>query len=206
MGRAYSPTEILAKKYKTLEWDDEWAAAFDKPETSGVWFVWGHSGNGKSSFVMQLARQLAKFGNVFFNDLEEGTKLTMQNNLKRSDISSVKRKVKIGNEDMNEMSERLSKRKSAQFVIINSFQYTALSWAAYIRLKKQHAGKLLIFVSHAEGRNPDGRTAKRVKFDADLKIWIEGFKAISNGRYNPGGEFIIWKEGAEKYHGTISNK
>lgn len=201
MGRAYSPTEILAKKYKMLEWSDEWAEAFDKPETSGVWFIWGNSGNGKSSFVMQLARELAELGHVFLNELEEGTKLTMQNNLKRNDISSVKRKVKIGNEDMTEMSERLSKRKSPQFIIINSFQYTGLTWITYLKLKKMHEDKLLIFVSHAEGKHPEGRTAKKIKFDADLKIWIEGFKAISNGRYNPGGEYIIWKEGAEKYHG-----
>lgn len=202
MGRAYSPTEILAKKYKTLAWSEQWETAFSKPETSGVWFIWGNSGNGKSSFTMQLLRELAKIGKVFYNALEEGTRLTMQSNLRRSDISSVKKNVLIGNENMEELSVRLGKRKSPQFVIIDSFQYARITFPAYIKLKEAHRDKLLIFVSHAEGKHPSGRTAKQVKYDADLKIWIEGFKAISNGRYNPGGEFIIWKEGAEKYHGS----
>jgi len=202
MARAYSPEEILSKKYEILQWSEKWKTAFDQPETSGVWFIWGNSGNGKTNFVMQLVRELATIGPVFYNALEEGTRLTMQNNLKRSDIASVKKNVLIGCEEISEMSERLNRRRAPQFVVIDSFQYTDLNFASYKKLKKAHPDKLLIFTSHASGRQPDGRTATRVKFDADLKIWVEGYKAISNGRYNPGGEYMIWDEGANKYHGS----
>jgi hypothetical protein len=41
-----------------------------------------------------------------------------------------------------------------------------------------------------------------VWYNASLKIWIEGFKAYSHGRYiGPTGEFTIWEEGFEKYYG-----
>jgi hypothetical protein len=42
-------------------------------------------------------------------------------------------------------------------------------------------------------------------YDASLKIWIEGYRAFSKGRYiGPnGGVYTIWEEGAEKYWGTL---
>ena len=125
----------------------------------------------------------------------------MQQNLIRSNIDQVKRNVLIGSENMEELTERLAKRKAPRVVIINSFQYTGLSIQAYRKLKDANKDKLIVFISHAQGKQPVGRTANSVKFDASLKIWVEGFKAISNGRYNPGGEFTIWEEGANKYWG-----
>mgnify|MGYP000320329112 CR=1 FL=1 len=48
-------------KKETLKLTGAWAEAFGEPERIGVWFIWGNSGNGKSSFVMQLCKELAKF-------------------------------------------------------------------------------------------------------------------------------------------------
>ena len=42
-------------------------------------------------------------------------------------------------------------------------------------------------------------------YDATLKIWVEGFKAFSKGRFiGQTGEFTIWDEGAARYWGEIS--
>ncbi len=204
--RAYSPSEILKLRYTTIPWSTSFTAAFSQPETSGVWFIWGQSGNGKSSFVMQLAAELAQHGKVFFNSLEEGTRLTLQASLERVNIEGTGRNLQFGRESIEELDERLSKRRAPQFVIIDSFQYTQLSFPQYIAFKERHRDKLLIFISHAAGKQPAGRTAMSVKYDADLKIWVEGFKAISNGRYNPGGVFTVWDEGAEKYWGEKERK
>jgi hypothetical protein len=38
-------------------------------------------------------------------------------------------------------------------------------------------------------------------YDSDLKIWVEGYVATSNGRHKPGGQFVIWREKAIEYHG-----
>lgn len=199
--RALSPRELLAKTYDTLQWTDRWIAAFDQPETSGVWFLWGNSANGKSSFVMQLAAELARLCKVLYVSLEEGTGLTLQMSLSRTDLTGIGNNLQFTKCDMEELRERLSKRRSPQVVIIDSFQYTRLSFPQYVQLKEDFPHKLLVFVSHADGKQPSGRTAKAVKYDADLKIWVEGFKAHSNGRYNPGGVFTVWDEGAEKYWG-----
>ena len=63
--------------------------------------------------------------------------------------------------------------------------------------------KLLILVCRAEGKEPLGKTAQMIKYDADVKIWVSGFKAFSHGRfYGETGEKIIWDEGARKAYGT----
>ena len=49
-------------KKETLKLTGAWADAFGEPERIGVWFIWGNSGNGKSSFVMQLCKELAAAG------------------------------------------------------------------------------------------------------------------------------------------------
>ena len=203
MARAYSPSEILSKKYKTLKWGPEFEKAFDKPETSGIWFVWGNSGNGKTNLVMQLICELSTYYKVFYNALEEGTRLTMQRNIQRISGSLNSKNLLIGSESLAELDSRLNKQKSPQIIIIDSIQYTGLTWLAYRKFKEAHPDKLIIFISHAKGKNPAGETAMRVKYDADLKIWVEGFVATSNGRYNPGGEFKIWDEGAIKHHSTL---
>lgn len=104
---------------------------------------------------------------------------------------------------MVELDERLSKRKSPDFVIIDSFQYTQLDYRQYIAFKERHPDKMLVFVSHADGKQPAGRAARSVMYDAGLKIWVEGYKAFSNGRFfGPTGEYTIWREKADEYWGT----
>ena len=66
----------------------------------GCWFVWGNSGNGKTSFVMQLCKELCKYDRVAFNSLEEGTSLTVQNNLRRFGMAEVSRHLAFIKEDI----------------------------------------------------------------------------------------------------------
>lgn len=203
MKRAYSPSEILRMKKKKIEFTGDWADAFGNPEFTGVWFIWGDSGNGKSSFVMQLCKELTKFGRVIYDSLEEGTGLTIQNTFRRFNMIEVNHRFQLLDcESMPELSKRMDKHKSPDFYIIDSFQYTQMSYKDYIKFKETHKDKLLIFISQTDGRKPDGRSAKKVMFDSALKIYVEGFRAFSKGRFfGPAAYFTIWKEGAERYWG-----
>lgn len=205
MGRALTVNEVLNRKRHTFPFSGAWADAFGRPERTGVWFVWGNSGNGKSSFVMQLCKELCKYDRVVYDSLEEGDSMTMHQSLLRHGMSDVGRRFNLLDaEPMNELQERLSRRKSWNIAIIDSFQYTQMSYRDYIRMKEQNKDKLLIFISHAKGRSPRGCAAESVMYDATLKIWVEGFKAFSKGRFiGETGEYTIWPEGAEKYWGTV---
>lgn len=192
---------MLSIKYPTFEFKDEWYDAFGNPEKRGVWIIWGNSGNGKTSFVMQLCKYLCQFGRVAYNSLEEGASLTMQNTLVRFNMMDVNRKfLLIDAEDMDQLDIRLNKRKSPEFVVIDSFQYTGMNFKQYREFRERHRNKLLIFISHADGKLPSGRSAKSVMFNADMKVYVEGFRAFSKGRYiGPKKYFDIWPEEAERY-------
>lgn len=199
--RAKTVGEILRQKKKKFAFEGDWFDAFEKPETTGVWFIWGNSGNGKSSFTMQLCKELTKYGKVLYNSLEEADSLTMQNTLLRHQMDEVGCKLHIVCERMPLLRERLSKRNSPQFVVIDSLQYTRMRFDDYIKLKEQHRDKLFIFISHADGKNPRGSVATDIMYDASLKIWVEGYRAISKGRFigKKKGYYTIWEEGAAKY-------
>lgn len=207
--RALSPTEILSKKIARLDFDGAWEASLGKPATSGVWIVWGSSGNGKSSYVMQLAKYLCRFDRVLYDSLEESTGLSFQRSLARNGMQEVSRRFMIlDREPMERVAERLKRRKSPGVAIIDSFQYAGLTYNAYKELKESLPGKLLIFVSHAEGLRPAGRPAKNVEYDADVKIRVEGFRAICKSRFleHPSVPYTIWAEGAAKYWGDAETR
>ena len=199
--RALTAREVLSMKKAVLPFEGKWADAFGTPERTGVWFIWGNSGNGKTDFAMQLCKELCKYGRVAIDSLEEGAGLTVQNNYIRHGISANNKRMLLLNcESMEELSERMNKHKSPDFYVIDSFQYTQMSYKDYIRFKEAHRDKLIIFTSHADGRNPSGRAAKSVMYDATLKIWVEGWRAFSKGRFiGSTGKFTVWEEGAMDY-------
>lgn len=202
LPKALSPQDLLRTKFDTLPFEGEWREALGNPETKGVWIIWGGSGSGKTSFALQLARELTRFGKVAYNSLEQGSSLSMRQALSRHEMERTRRgSFQLLQEDLDILSERLSRRQSPSFVIIDSLQYTALNYKSYKAFKERHRDKLIIFVSHAEGIHPEGRTAKKVMYDAEMKIFVEGYRAISKGRFvsDTGAFFTVWEEGASKY-------
>ena len=204
MKRAYSPTEVLSMKKEVFDFEGAWYDAFGTPEKCGVWIIWGNSGNGKTSFVLQLCKELARFGKVLYNSLEEGVSLSMQNAIKRYNLAAENGRVRfVDGESIPNLNERLKKPKQPRFIVIDSFQYAQINYKEYLKFKEAHRDKLIIFVSHASGSLPNGRSAVSVMYDASLKIWVQGYRAFSKGRFfGPVGHFTIWDEGARKYWGN----
>ena len=201
LRRAYSPGEILDMKIPCYEFSGQWKAAVGNPARTGTWIIWGASGNGKSSFVMQLAKYLCEFGRVIYDSLEEGASLSFQKSLKRHGMDETgNRLIVLDREPMEMLGERLARKKSPGIVIVDSFQYSGLNYQTYQAMKERHRNKLLIFISHAEGAHPAGRAAKKVEFDADVKIFVSCFRAICKSRFldHPGEPIVIWDEGAAK--------
>ena len=203
LHRALSVSDVLRLKRETYAFEGAWAEAFGQPEQNGVWFVWGGSGNGKTSFVLQLCKELSRFGRVAYDSLEEGASLTMQNAFVKMGMQDVARRfVLLDREDMELLDARLGKRKSPDIVVIDSFQYTGMTFRDYQAFKERHADKLLIFISQADGSKPAGRTAVSVMYDAALKIFVSGYRAISKGRYfGTKGYYTIWEERARLVYG-----
>jgi hypothetical protein len=156
---------------------------------------------------MQLGKYLCRFGRVAYNSLEEGASLNIRNAFVRENMMEVNRRFMLLDcEPMEQLSIRLKRQKSPDFVIIDSFQYTGMTFQQYVKLKEKHRNKMLIFISHSTGNLPKGKAAQSVMFDVMQKIFINGYRAFSKGRFNgPKGTIDIWPERAAIFHGEINN-
>ena len=201
MSKAYSTHNLLKMKFNELDFTGDWLSLIGKPEIRGSWIIWGGSTNGKTRCALQLAKKLAEFGKVVYNSLEEGASKSIQNAVRQTNMLDVGNKFNLLDvEPIDELKERLRKDKKIKFVIIDSLQYSGLNYSDYKELKDEFSKKLFVFVSHADGKEPAGATAKAIKYDAFVKIWIEGYKAFAQSRYGGGTPYTIWEEGANKYH------
>lgn len=205
MKKALSIYQVLNGKHRTFNFSGEWQDVFGSPATSGTWLIWGQSFNGKTSFVLQLAKYLCSFEKVVIDSLEEGVGESMKMALVRNKMEEVARKViLLDGLTIPDLITYLGAHKSPNIVIVDSLQYADLTYKDYKSLKQQFPNKLFIFVSHAEGKLPDGRLANKIRYDAMCKIRIEGYRAFVNSRFKDGsGEnyISIWDEGANRYWG-----
>lgn len=206
MKRALTITDIRKYKAKTYLLDNGLDLALGEVELTGSWIVWGGSANGKTRFALQLAKALAKHVRVAYDSLEEGLSLSMRHAIEDVGFSDVKRNfVLLDGESVGELKERLRKQRSPKVVIIDSLQYTGLTYNEYKKLRDEFRSKLFIFISHAEGHNPKGAVANSVKYDAFVKVYVEGYRAYPQSRYGGNVPYTVWPEGAAKYGHTPIN-
>lgn len=209
MAKTLGVEQFLQSRKKVMPFEGAWRAAFGCPAYSGTWIVWGMSGSGKTRFALQLIKELTKFGRCAYDSLEEGDSLSMQRGFIDVNMMEVSRRiVLLDRMPIHELIEYLKKRKSPQFVVIDSLQYTGMTYKDYLRMKSELPNKLLIFISHALGKEPKGSAAQSIRYDCDCKIRVEGFRALVASRFAERipEPYTIWEEGASLYWGNKSEK
>ncbi len=200
--RALSVADIEAFDPEVLPFYGQWRDCIGEPELTGAWLIWGGSVNGKTRFALMLAKYLANFRRVAYDSVEEGLSLSMKKAIKEVGMREVKGNfLLLDKEPIPDLRARLKRQRSPDAVIIDSIQYTGLTYTEYKKLRDEFRNKLFIFISHAEGKDPRGSVAGAVKYDAFVKIWVEGYKAFTQSRYGGGEEFTIWDKGASDYWG-----
>jgi len=202
MRRAYSVSNVNDAKFHILKFTGKWKEAVGSPELTGTWFIYGPPKNGKTSFAMMLVKYLTDFKRAAYNSVEEGLSLTIKMAMARVNMLEVGNKlILLEKEEIDDLIERLNKHKSPDVVVIDSVQFMELKFSDYKRLKETFPHKLFIYVSHVEGKLPEGNTAKRIWRDANVTFRIEGFKAFTTSRYGGGGEIVISDEFAKAHWG-----
>lgn len=206
MAKILGVQQFLASNKNSMAFDGAWYDLLGRPEMKGSWIIWGASGSGKTSFSCRLCKYLTRFGRVAYNSLEEGDSLSLQRSFEDVNMMEVSGKlVLLDRMPIDELSEKLAKRKSWDIVLIDSLQYTGMTYADYKRLRRDHPNKLFIFISHAKGNNPDGKLAEKVMYDSSCKIFVECFRADAKSRYLDKGQtmrpFVIWEERASLFWG-----
>ena len=119
------------------------SARFPVNET---WFISGASASGKSSFVMQLAKELCKLRNRPYLSYEEGVSRSFQERLPaRADERGSRPLPHCSGDSYADLVERLRRPKSAKFVIIDSFQDSKLTFEEVEELIARFHRKSFIF-------------------------------------------------------------
>ena len=206
--RAYNPREVSQKKYEVIKWNGQWRESFGRPAMNETWFISGASAQGKSSFVMQLAKKLCEYGKTLYVSAEEGIRQSFQRRLEMFEMNSVGRKLSIIEDpDINLLKERLSKPKSPRFIIVDSFQMASWTYQDAMELIEKFNKKSFIFISQEYKSRPMGADAVRLRYAAGVKIRVSGFMALCSGREKEtagGGGFVVWDEGAIRYGNKIA--
>jgi len=194
--RALSVTEIRSYQPRVVEFQGAWLASIGKPEMKGSWLIWGKSGNGKTSYALQLAAYLARYVKVAYNSVEEGLSLTMQKAIERVNMGEESKRnfTLLDKESIEDLMKRLKQQRSAKVIFIDSLQHSQMSKQQYITLLQTFPNKLFIFVSHAAGTEPAGKVAAFVRYDANVKVYVEGYYANAMSRYGGGERFDVWPE------------
>lgn len=198
MKRALTPKDVAAKKWVTLPWNEKWSAPFGFPADNASWFISGASASGKSSFVMQLGKELCNYGTVLYLSYEEGVNQSFQRRMGYLKMNEVQGRFRVSvGETYEEVVERLKRPKSPKFVIVDSIQRTEWDYKQFEGLVTRFPRKCFVFVSMEYKSQPMGKPAMRVKFLADMKVRVVGYKAYCQGRStgDAGAYFVVWEEG-----------
>lgn len=204
MKRTISGKQLLTVKHDLIELADGWEHCFGPIPRHCIVFAWGHPGNGKTQAMLNLAKVLTRYGKVLYNSCEEHFGFSMQNNVRIAGLHEVGNRFQLSIDSIEELSERLEKPRSPEFVFLDSVQAMGLKRSQIREFVQKFPNKMLIFISWCEGNtsSPRGKVAQDLQHDAHIKIWVSGFKAFSHGRfYGDTGEKIIWEEGARRAYG-----
>lgn len=208
LKKVLTVANILNQCVKRLQWTGKWLEAFGNPQDRGIWFVWGVSGSGKSSFLMQLAKVLAMLGfKVMFNLCEEDPDDTdFIDRVELFEMSEVKENFSAQSYSYKELIEYINKRNKTKVIIIDSIKDITTSWDDYLKLKKLITQKnmILIIAGQAEGKNPRSEFEKSIRYNAKMKFFVNGFLALCQGRTigKNGGRFVVYQQGYENLRGT----
>ncbi|MNS73389.1 DNA repair protein RadA [compost metagenome] len=209
MAKILGLKQLNQKKHDFLENLPEWAKdCFGDLVGNFIMIIWGMSGNGKSSFIMQLVKLLMMYGKVLYVGLEEGFEASMQMNVKRhlneEEHSGL---IEFADHTMtyDALIRKLKRKRSPRFIIIDSLQYWNITYDMYKALKEMFPRKSFIFISHAAGKIPDGKTADKIRYDAGIKVMVQGYIAHIISRYGGTKNYCIWEEGAKAYYDGPAN-
>lgn len=209
MKKALTVNNIVNQKVTLIDFKKthpQLYQAFGNPQNKGIWFVWGGSGSGKSSLLLDLAKAFSESFKTIHNELEEDLDdLDFINRIRLKNMQDVKENFLTASYNYEELCEYLEKRDSPKVVIINSATYFFKDLQQYFEFTNKYKRKKIIIVSGmAKSNNPYSELETKIMYDANKKIFVSGYQALCKGRtIGPnGGVYIIWAEGYEKIRGT----
>lgn len=196
MGRSFGVTALMTKKYPTYDLAQEWIDAIGHPEKNFKALIWGHPGQGKTTFALHLCKELSRHGKVYYNSVEQGEGKSLQDVVKLVAMNGCRKgSIIFGDKDTyDEMIDKLKKNR-AKFIVIDSLQYSNLTKEQYKRLVSLYPKKAFIIISwEGSGGNPKGEYAKSIRFMVDIKIRVINGRTHVDSRFGPTKPYMIFEK------------
>lgn len=192
LPQSYGIAQLKMMQYDVFKLTGKWKTLFGRPEKGVTWFIWGNSGNGKSSACAMLAYLLAGFAKVLYLSLEEKRGKSIRTKLIEAGFNASSKNFQLlDKSSYAELVRRLHRRGSEDVVFVDSLQYWGISTKQYQTLIERFPSKTFVFVSHASGGNPKGSVGEAIHYDAGVKIWVEGGRMSVKHRFEGGGGQLV---------------
>lgn len=200
--RATSTYNFLKKQVERLDWEGKWRHTFGNPPRKGIWYIGGHSGSGKTSFVVQLVKALTDLDmRVRFYNFEEGDESTsLQETCKREGLhGKAGSKVQWVHEFI--VYDKLKKELESlriNVAVIDSRKESGMTPKQVLELKRDFPGMLIIIICHVlPNGNPESAADRQVWQAARMKITVDRFRAMNGGRtFGEINYYNVWEERA----------
>lgn len=212
MAKKITLNQLAQKKYTLLDsLPPAYQIFLGEPEASFDMIVYGDSGNGKSNMIADFIGTLLtslEGARCEYIAYEEGHGKTIQDTfIKRAHlVERVGNRITIVDRyNFEELNKMMSKQRSAKIWVIDSAQASGLTAKECLLLKnkyiKSRGGKIIIYVSWADGKHPNGVLGKSLEYYADIKVRVEKLVAFPKSRYGGNHPFIIFEPLAKQRWG-----
>jgi hypothetical protein len=195
--------------FKFLPVPSGWAGTLGKVPHNFIAVVYGFSGNGKTEFVVQLVKMLAKLDKkVGWLSYEQRHGSDFQMSTKRNRMEEVSGNfypidpiagVPDGVSLIEDLDKYLRRRNSPDVVVIDSIDYTGFGWEEYVMLKNRYGSrKTFLFIAHSTKSGAIKKAiSERIIFDGGMGIFVSHYIAhpIKNrfGGFDP---YVVWEDRA----------
>ena len=199
MPRNYSLTDVANWKFNEVDMPTEWKNHLGELTENFRMLIQGPSGHGKTEYVIQLGKMLAKhYGKVKLNNVEQGKSATLQHAILRNDMDDVKGKFMIdgpANREFESWFKDLQRKGSGRVIVLDSLDYMKLTLDQFKRLHERFKNKSFIIICWDEPFDPQ---AKKIKYMCDIKVEVSEYRAKIRSRFGGNKTHIIWQEGYDK--------
>ncbi|MGY6521989.1 MAG: hypothetical protein ACXIUD_09690 [Mongoliitalea sp.] len=196
-------------RFQFLPVPEAWAGTLGKVPHNFIAVIYGFSGNGKTEFVVQLAKMLALLNKkVGWLSYEQRHGSDFQMSTKRNNMEEVTgyfypidpiAGIPEGKSLIEDLDDYLRKRSSPDVVVIDSIDYTGFDWEDYVMLKNRYGHKkTFLFIAHSTKSGTIKKAiSERIIFDGGMGIFVSHYIATPiKNRYGGFEPYIVWEDRA----------
>lgn len=199
--------KVLDRKYDVLELGGVWGQVLGRPESNGLWLLYGPEKMGKTTIALMLADELRRIKKrVGYVMAEQGFDIDFNDLIVRLSIG-IDSKLKVSEYMPIEELDHLMKKKNQIDVVFIDNITVYMDELKRGKLRKfisDNPKKLIIMLAHEEKGDVYTATGRLAKKLAKRIIRVDGNIATVEGRTD-GGHIIINHDKAMLYHGSQIN-